>query len=153
MDGLYLNVVMILRKAHKMNANKIKVYVSHPIRGAKGKDATKEDMEANNRLAIAFGEALQAQFPRIKFYVPAVHDEFVMAGYEEGILNENQILSIDCKIIDTCNAVIVYIPEQHVSNGMLIEVTHANMTGKPVLVVNDQTVISAVLRYLGGLKK
>ena len=132
--------------------NRIKIYVSHPIRGAKGKDATKEDMEANNRLAITFGKALQTEFPEVEFYIPAVHDEFVMIGYEHGILDEGQILFIDCRIVDTCNAVVAYIPEKHVSGGMLIEVTHANMTGKPVFVVNDQTAIGSLHRYLGGLK-
>lgn len=135
-----------------MNDKKIKIYVSHPIRGAKGKDATKEDMEANNRLAIKFGEALQAEFPNVEFYVPAAHDEFVMIGYEEGMLNEGQILYIDCIIVDTCQAVMAYIPEGHVSNGMFVEITHANMTGKPVLVVNDRTAIDAVGRYLEGLR-
>ena len=132
--------------------DKIKVYVSHPIRGAKGKDATDEDMRTNNRLAFKFGEALQAEFPHVEFYVPAAHDEFVMIGYDEGILNESQILFIDCKIIDTCQVVLAYIPERHVSNGMFIETSHAVMTGKRVLLVDDNNAVNIFRRYLEGLK-
>lgn len=135
------------------NENKIKIYISHPIRGAKGKDATVEDMKENNRCAISFSKALQAQFPHVEFYTPAVHDEFVMIGYEEGILDESQILYIDCKIVDTCNAVVAYVPEKHISNGMLIEIAHANKTGKPVLVANDDFAIVSVQRYLEGLER
>lgn len=131
--------------------NKIRLYVSHPIRGAKGADATREDMEVNNELAIKFGEALQSEFPNISFYVPASHDEFVMIGYEEGILTETEILHIDCKITDRCHAVVAYIPENHVSNGMLTEITHANKTGKPVLIVDDTSAVASVQRYLEGL--
>jgi len=131
--------------------NKIRIYVSHPIRGIKGADATKEDMQANNKLAISFGKFLQAQFPHVDFYVPAVHDEFVMIGYDESIFNEDDILHIDCKIVDTCDAVVAYIPERHISNGMLVEITHANMTGKPVLVVTDGSAVSSIMRYLKGL--
>lgn len=137
----------------RQDTNEIKIYVSHPIRGAKGKEATHEDMAANNRLAINFGKALQAQFPNVEFYVPASHDEFVMIGYEEGVLNEDQILHIDCKIIDTCNAIVAYIPEGHISNGMLVEISHANATAKTVLVVNDNSAIVSIQRYLEELKK
>ncbi|GAG08961.1 unnamed protein product [marine sediment metagenome] len=131
--------------------NRIRVYVSHPIRGVKGKNATKEDMEANNRLATIFGKALSKEFPDVEFYVPATHDEFVLIGYEEGILSEEQILFIDCKIIDTCQVVLVYIPKRHISNGMFTEVDHTNMTGKQTLLVNDDNAIRIFRRYLKGL--
>ena len=134
------------------SSSKIKIYVSHPIRGAKGKDATREDMEAANRLAIKFGEALKAQFPSIEFYVPAAHDEFVIIGYEQNIITEEEILYIDCEIVDTCQVVIAYIPDRHVSNGMFTEITHAHKNGIPVLVVMDDTAIDVIQRYLEGLK-
>jgi len=95
--------------------NRIKIYVSHPIRGMRGKDATAVEIRFNNKTAMAFGEALSKEFPNIEFYVPAAHDEFVLIGYEAGILTEKEILYIDCKIVDTCQAVIAYVPERYIS--------------------------------------
>ena len=125
------------------------IYVSHSIRGIKGKDATHEDMVANNKKAIVFGEELRQVFPDIDFYVPADNDEFVIVAYEKGYLDEQEILAVDCAIIDVRDMVLAWIPDQYVSNGMQTEAIHAVTAGKPLATVRDihdaQLVIDAVL--------
>lgn len=117
--------------------NTIRIYVAHPIRGAKGVDATREDMEANNAKAVEFGERLQAAFPNVDFYVPAIHDEFVLIAYQEKYLSEAQILNVDCRIIDDRHAVLNFIPDQYISGGMLTENLHAQSTGKPTMMATN----------------
>lgn len=133
--------------------NPIRIYISHPIRGVKGKDATDEDMEANNQIASRFGEALQKQFPDVYFYVPAEHDEFVIRAYRAKFISEDQILKTDCLIIDECNAVLAYVPEGHISHGMQIEILHAQRTNKTVLFAMDGDALETVENYLEGLKR
>lgn len=121
--------------------NKLKVYVAHSIRGKMGSDATQEYMKANNQKAIKFGIALRTLFDQVEFYVPGDHDEFVMIGWDRGILNETQILEIDCEIVRRCAFVIVYSPDQFISNGVEREMSEANKCGIPILVVRDLTQI------------
>ncbi len=131
---------------------KIRVYVSHSIRGIKGADATNEDMVANNVKAVAFGKELRRRFPNVDFYIPGDGDEFVMLAYQSKFLDEYEILNVDCQIIDVRDVVLAYIPDQYISNGMLIEVQHAHKTGKPIFLVKDIEQAEQVLnRYLGGL--
>jgi len=127
-------------------SNKLRVYISHSIRGAKGADATHEDMAANNRKAIAFVTDLKARFQdEVEFYCPGEHDEFVLVGYELGILSETQILAVDCKIIESRDMILAWAPDQHISNGMMIEVIDASMNGKQVVVVKDKLDAEAVI--------
>jgi len=124
-------------------SNRLKVYMSHSIRGILGAKATKESMAANNEAAIAFGTELRGHFPEdIDLYVPGDHDEFVSIAFQEGIMTDTQILNVDCHIIDERDVVLAWIPDQHVSNGMLVEAVHAVKTGRPVLLAKtiDQAV-------------
>jgi hypothetical protein len=116
--------------------NQIKVYVSHSIRGKKGKDATREDMQHNNRLAIIFGQALRRKFPGIDFYVPGDHDEFVLIAYKKGYLSEDQILDVDCEIVRGCHFVLAYSPDGYLSGGMKVEIEYAGDHGIPVTVIS-----------------
>lgn len=115
----------------------MKIYMSHSIRGIKGPDATHDDMAANNKKAVEFAAELRVVFPAVDFYVPAEHDEFVTIAYERNILQEGQILDIDCVIIDERDMVLAWIPDQYISNGMMIEIIHASITDKDVVVVRD----------------
>jgi len=113
--------------------SQVKVYISHSIRGMAGKDATHETMVANNNKAIIFALALKAEFPNVGFYCPGEHDEFVINAYEMGYLTETQILDVDCKIIESKNLLLNYIPDQYISNGMLRENLFAQQQGMPTL--------------------
>ncbi len=112
--------------------SQIRAYVSHPIRGVKGKDATREDMEANNRRAIEFAKILRERFPTVEFYVPAEHDEFVINAYEQGSLTEEEILAADCAIVRKCNFLLAFSIDDHVSRGMQKEIDEARTYNIPV---------------------
>jgi len=110
----------------------MRAYLSHPIRGAKGAAATREDMEANNRRAIEFAAQVRAEFPGLDLYVPAEHDEFVIEAYEMAYLAESDILAIDVRLVQKRDMLITYAPESHISNGMRIEIEAAQAARKPI---------------------
>lgn len=131
--------------------SQISIYVSHSIRGKKGKDATEEDMKQNNQKAIVFGKQLRRLFPKLCVYVPGDHDEFVLIAYLWGYLTEKQILQIDCDIVQKRNFVIAYTPDGYLSKGMKIEIEYAGMNGIPVIVIpgletSNQDIISRQIK-------
>lgn len=118
-------------------------YLSHPIRGAKGDDATREDMEENNRKACAFAAKIREAYPTLDLYCPGEHDEFVMQAHERGFLTENQILGVDADLLAKRDFLILYAHDAHISNGMAFEVRAAHRNHKTVvLVVNDESIDS-----------
>ena len=133
---------------------KTQIYISHSIKGHKGKDATDEDMTANNAKAIAFGRVLRRRFPNIEFYVPGDGDEFVILAYQSRFISEDEILNVDCQIIDARDVVLAYIHDQYISNGVLVEIQHAHETRKPVFLAKDIEQAERVLnRYLEDKKR
>ena len=68
-------------------------------------------------------------------------------------LNEKQILEIDCSIIDSCDAVIIFLPpdDSELQGGRLIEYKHAIKTGKPVC--EFQCAVDAVTWLTEFIKK
>ena len=112
--------------------NKVKVYLSHSIRGIASANASYEIMEANNQKAIEFVRSLEVAFPNVDFYCPAEHDEFVQTAWEKGLINENEILDVDCQILSKRHILLVYAYDQYISNGMLREIKYAQLLGIPV---------------------
>lgn len=119
--------------------SKIKVYISHSIRGKMGNDATKEYMDANNRKAITFGETLSKEFPNIAFHVPGAYEEFVGPAYRKGHLTEKQILDVDCDIISRSNFIIIFAPDDYISKGMKVEIDYATFHSIPIISAMDGT--------------
>lgn len=115
---------------------KIRFYVSHSIRGSAGKNATPIQMKANCDAIIVLVKQLREVIPVADFYIPAEHEDFVLHAYRSGYLTEKQILDVDCQIIsDTCDAVIVYVPEgDTLQGGREIEFDYAIEHGIPVYV-------------------
>ncbi len=113
----------------------MKFYLSHAIRGKTGPDADADTQNINCLAAIEIAKDLRALFPKIDLYVPGEHETFVKIAYDSGHLSEKQILDIDCKIIDNCCGVIVYVPcGDTLQGGRKIEFDHAFFTKKPVQV-------------------
>lgn len=112
----------------------MKIYLSHSIRGPKGKDATHTDMKKNCERVIHVGKFIRREIPSIGLHIPAEHEDFVLTAYEMGLLTEKQILDVDCKIIDKCDAVIFFLPfdDNKLQGGRLVEYNHAIKTNKPV---------------------
>ena len=113
--------------------SKLKAYISHSIRGKFGVNATREQMETNNRKAIEFGKVMKGLFPHIDWYIPGEHDELVMIAFEKGYMTEKIILDIDCAIIDRCQFMLIYSPDDYISRGMQIEVDHCVFTHKHII--------------------
>ena len=125
-------------KGTQMLKRKIKVYLSHPIRGVLRDQATEETMKANNLKAIQWGRELWGEFgSQLDLYVPGEHDEFVLIAYLNKFLTERQILQVDCEIISRCRAVIVANWEGTYSGGMKVEVDYANEHDIPVFMLNN----------------
>lgn len=116
----------------------MRVYLSHKIRGSSGNNATREELNKNCIEVIKIGERLKGDFPHIKFYIPAEHDEFIQIAYKQGYLTESEILATDCKIIDNCDVVLVYVPDgDKLQGGRLTEYNHAKHTKKICEIVKN----------------
>ena len=110
----------------------MRVYLSHSIRGPKGKNATHTDMKENCDEAIRVGCIIREQLKCVDLYIPAEHEEFVDVAFQHKILSIKQILEVDCLIIDTCDAVVFYCPPDDcvLQGGRLIEFNHTIRTNK-----------------------
>ena len=85
--------------------------------------------------AVEIGKQIKNAFTvDIDLYIPGSSTEqFVSIAYRKDYITEAQILDVDCAIIDTCDALLVYIPEgDGLQGGRLIEYNHAVSTGKPI---------------------
>jgi hypothetical protein len=111
-----------------------KYYISHPI--SDGGVLTEDIMKKNCEAAIEFTEWLEKEFPTITFYCPARHEEFVHTTYMDKLLTIPQILDVDCKIIDSCDGMIVFNPKDKVSAGMQVEIDHCSKIGTWIFIVN-----------------
>lgn len=47
-------------------------------------------------------------FPKCRLYVPADHEVFIHCAYKSGFLTKEQIVNINCKIIESCNLLISF---------------------------------------------
>jgi hypothetical protein len=117
-------------------------------------------MEANNAKAIEFSKFIRKAFPAIQWYVPGDHDEIVQIAFEKNYLDADKILDIDCSIIDTCNFMLIFAPDDYISGGMKIEIDHCTKTHKQVLSAIDgnydqyiQALVEAVNCYLVTLMR
>ncbi|MCP4596234.1 hypothetical protein [Neptuniibacter sp.] len=114
---------------------RIKLYMSHAIRGAKGPAATDADMQANNEAAMRAARVIRAWlYPLpVDIYCPGEVDEFVMTAAKNGLgyLTNDQILAVDCEIIKRCDGLIWY-SELGPSDGAEIEIACAEDNMVPV---------------------
>lgn len=111
----------------------ITAYLSHPIRGKAGSKSTRKEMEANYRAAKKIASQIQDLFPNLSLYVPADMDDFLLKYEIEPLNIANTLLNLDCKIIENRNVLLVYSPDEYISNGMKIEIDHADKKGIPTI--------------------
>lgn len=124
----------------------MKIYLSHPIRGKYGANATNTQMKENCNRAIDIANYIRANIPSLEVYVPGEHEDFVGITYKKKFLTEQQILNVDCEIINSCDGVIIYIPESDtLQGGRLVEATHAKANKIPVWEFEDVRVITGIL--------
>lgn len=132
----------------KINAKpkKVTAYLSHPIRGKKGGDATIEDIKLNCKKAIEFANRLRKDIPELDLYVPAEH-ELPPVGYilRKGYMTVDQILDVDCEVLEERDLLIVYGSVGGRSSGMLKEINHAYDAAKPIATITDATFSSDIV--------
>ena len=132
----------------RTNAISIGAYFSHPIRGLKGAAATEEDLSLNNDLAAAVAGMLHDFCPALDLYVPAVHDEFVTESYLRQSTPEGEILKIDKIILERRPILIAFCYKGVISNGMRIEIDHANDKDIPVFMFEKITEIPELVERI-----
>lgn len=112
----------------------MRFYLSHSIRGRHGKNATPTQMKSNCNRIKDIADQIRWEIPSVELYVPAEHEDFVYIAFKDKYLTEHQVLKIDCKIIDRCDGVIVFSPEDDpMQGGRAVEYEHAVATSKPVV--------------------
>lgn len=111
----------------------MRFYLSHPITGG-NPNATASEKQANCQDAAGIGKIIHEAIPSADIYVPGgPSEEFVGRAYTIGLLSIEQILAVDCKIIDDCEAVLLYNPDGgEVVGGCLVEMIHAELNNIPV---------------------
>jgi hypothetical protein len=120
-------------------SNKIRAYISHSIRGKFRNKATKEQERTNCERAIKFGNLMREEFSNIDFYIPGEHIELDLVLRDNGYITTKQLLDVDCKIIDMCNFIVVYSPDDYIGIGMKIEIDHATLHSIPIISSIDGT--------------
>ena len=116
----------------------MKLYMGHPIAGLAGDKATETEIAANCEAAIAVVKYIRDNITsKINIHVPAEMENFVHLAYLMGILTIEQILAVDCKIIEGCDALLIYAPFGSVVSGCKVELDHALRCHKPVFIFED----------------
>ena len=126
-------------------------YLSHKIRGSSGDGASNTEQAKNCCEAVDIGRRIVDALPSVELYIPGGQSEqFVSIAYKKGYVTEEQILDVDCTIIDGCEGVLVYVPKgDTLQGGRLTEHVHAIMTRKPVYIFEDvQQVIVYLTKYI-----
>ncbi len=129
-------------------------YLSHKIRGAAGEAATNTEQAENCKIAVEIAERIKDELPSIDVYVPGGQSEqFVSIAYKKGYLDIDDILNVDCAIIDNCEGALFYIPKgDKLQGGRLIEYNHAVRENKPIYIFEDaQQVIVYLTKYIMGV--
>lgn len=132
----------------------MKVYFSHAMRGKPGFALNSAEHGNNCEAAIRIADQLRKMFPKLSLYVPAESEPFVGAAYKKGYLSIEQILELDCIIVDQCDVVIVYVPEgDELQGGRLIEYDHAVATNRPVCIFRrvEEAINYLYAQYRGEL--
>ena len=132
----------------------MKFYLSHKIRGSSGENATNIEQAKNCCEAVKIGEQIRKALPTIELYIPGEGTEqFVSIAYKKGYLDIEQILDVDCAIIDNSEGVLFYVPKgDTLQGGRLIEFNHAIREKKPIYVFADvQQVIVYLTKFIMGV--
>ena len=122
----------------------MKVYLSHSIRGLKGNAATNAEMRECCKAAVQVGKLISDEFAPgvLELYIPGEHEDALKIALDKDYLTVEQILEIDCQIIDSCDAVIVYVPVgDELQGGRMIEYQHAVRTAKPVITFHERDLV------------
>jgi len=113
-------------------STKITAYLSHCIRANKENPSIKE-MLFNNNKAIILANELRKTFPFLDIYVPAENNEFDLEISGGKYLTTDQILEVDCKILEKRDLLLLYNWQKSMSAGQEVEFFHAGKLGIPII--------------------
>jgi len=138
----------------KNKTGSITAYFSHSIRGKKGKDATDEEVAENCHAAIKVAEWIREVIPELDLYVPAEHEDFVHITYRDKYLTEDQILEIDCKILERKDFHIVYEVGGWLGGGIAKEIEAAKKYGKSIFYISklDDFTAGLLIEFVQEMK-
>jgi hypothetical protein len=111
--------------------SKPKVYYAIPIRGAKGEDATMEDMAENCAKAKINIDALQVIIPEIDWISVAPYDRIVQYLLGHGYVTIDHVLEADFTLGDMSQGLFAHLWEP--SGGAEAELERQLVNGKPCL--------------------
>lgn len=117
-------------------STRITAYLSHCIRANKENPSIKE-MMLNNNKAIVLANELRKTFPFLDIYVPAENNEFDLEVCGGKYLTMDQILEIDCKILEKKDLLLLYKWQKDLSTGQKVEVSHADEMRIPMIDFSD----------------
>ncbi|MHA1290018.1 MAG: hypothetical protein ACTSPB_21765 [Candidatus Thorarchaeota archaeon] len=115
-----------------------KVYYAIPIRGAKGKEATVEDMATNCSRAKRNLEILKLVYPEIEWVSVAPYDLVVQRLLAYKYVNINSILAVDFEIGDECQGLLCHLWDS--SEGAMAEYNRQVGRGKICCLVKEDGV-------------
>ena len=75
--------------------------------------------------------------PKSYLYVPADHELFIQRAYRDGILDKEQITTINCKIIRSCNLLINFGNGPAVGSNLTDELKYAQREKVPIYSMPD----------------
>lgn len=130
----------------------MKIYLSHKISGS-GKTASFIEQQKNCDKAILIANMIRDALPSVEVYVPGEQTEqFVRVAHAKKYLTIEQILDVDCTIIDGCDGIIIYVPEgDELQGGRLIERDHALQCRIPIFLFdNPEDIINRLAIYILG---
>ncbi len=110
---------------------KVRLYLSHPIRGSAAGAATKDCQFTNAERAVIAANLISSKLSHISIFCPGSYEKFVYYIYAGKLLTDKQIIDIDCRIVGDCNGLLAYDFDKSV--GVEAEVKYAKDHGIPVL--------------------
>ena len=127
-----------------LNSKKPMIYLSHPMRGKKGDteegNSDQEYQNTNSEIAIMNLQWLRFMFPEVNWYCPGEVEIPVQTAYLLGFMDVEQILTMDCKIIEErCAGNLVHRWEASVGSDR--EEACSRKKGIPILVYEDSKYI------------
>lgn len=121
-----------------MSNRKVSAYLTHAIRGSKGPGATMEEIRANCMAALELAKFIREHIPEIDLYVPAEHEDFVFRAYTCGYVTEEQILDVDCQILEAKDLLIIFTRTgERIVGGVATELDRGNEMKKVVVYIDE----------------
>lgn len=125
-----LETYMAICSGDSCKNDKIRLYLSHPIRGSSVDKATKDCQYSNSERAILASRLIENEIPNLFLICPGDYEKFVYWTYALKLLTDEQILDVDCKILGDCDGLLAY--DFDTSKGVEIEVKKAKDLSIPI---------------------